>query len=285
MKTITHKQEKTMKVNVMKWLSVFLIAATCVGFVSCGDDDDDEEVNNGGNISKFLGPKRVFGSNLLSSYGREGSTHYELIYDENDFVSKITWKSSSSEGEYKVNYLGNQVIISHGDVKETFTIGSNGYAESYTYSDEWTTRFEYDTDGHMTKLTTTENGEQFIGNLTWQGGNIVKQSDTDSRYATTYEYDSKRNVAGLYPCANLGGDMSEFYDDIYYYIGLIGKGTANLVSSYTIPHRDYDSNGTNTWTLDATGRATKCVNSVIMIYDNSGESSVPRITTYYWNYR
>ena len=171
-----------------------------------------------------------------------------------------------------------------GSIRQyTFTIGNNGFAESYTSNAKrgnTVVKFEYDTDGHLTKIRAYEDGidnpETWIGYLTWQDGNMIESRHEGKTY--TASYNSTSNVAGLYIQANLGGDMGDFFEEELYYMGLLGKGTANLVNSYS---RSSDTTtGENSWTLDDAGRPTKCVTTTTY-----AGSSTPSTSTYFWTYR
>lgn len=272
-----------MKKNIFKWLSIFVMAVVCVGFASCGDDDED--VNPGGGSGgsdsgvegKFQGPKRVFGNNLLKSYGTSSSLT-ELTYNSDDFVTKI----KRGKTEYEVSYSDNQVIVTrfyNGEKRNsgTFTIGSNGFAEKLTgYHKKEDLKFEYDSDGHLTKITAVrvkDDDQPWIGTLIWENGNIVKLYDNDSGRRTYYTYTSINNNVGLlYIEPGMGGDFGDFFDEDFYYIGLLGKGSKNLVKSY---NREESRSGEFTWTLDDAGRPIKCVRT-------EGSSSS---YTHVWNYR
>ena len=275
-------------------------------FTACGGDDDDNGGASGGasggseesvTPGKFMGPKRVFGDNLLSSYGGSSSGR-ELTYNSDDFVTSIKSYSVDAYGqktysgyEYVVSYSDNQVIVTYNRPNArqetyTFTIGNNGFAESWktdAYAGVGTTssvKCEYDSDGHLTKLTVYEDGidnpETWNGTLTWQDGNLTKANHEGKTYNVSYN--SISNVTGLYHQANLGGDMGDFYKEEFHYMGLLGKGTANLVNSYS---RSSDSRtGENAWTLDDAGRPTKCVTTTT----ESGSSS-PSTSTRFWTYR
>lgn len=280
-----------MKKYFLMLLSMMFAATMCVGFVSCGDDDEDianpNADSNGSSSSsevagKFQGPKRVFGNNLLNSYGSSSSL-IELTYNSDDFVTELKGKSTS----YKVSYSDNQVIVTEQSSTNSrqyiFTIGSNGFAESYTSSkvggggNRDVVKFEYDSEGHLIKITATEDDDRpWIGTFTWQDGNLIKANDNDSwsYKSQSYTYGSINNIAGLFVTPNTSGDIGDFYKERFHYIGLLGKGTKNLVKSYSKESRS----GENTWTLDAAGRPTKCVTT-----STSGNSSSS--TTYVWNYR
>lgn len=269
-------------------------------FTACGGDDDGDTGNGGSNgggtesgeIGKFQGPKRVFGDNLLKSFGAEVGTRCELTYNSDDFVSKMKYVNYSSNGtvstsmEYDVTYSGKQIIVTRhssiGEKQYTITIGSNGFAETVDFGKEIVT-YEYDSEGHVTRFTTNTG---YIGTLTWQNGNMIKPSDNDSglKSTRTISYNSTINVAGLYVRASIGGDVGDFYDDMLYYMGLLGKGTTNLVKSYTYSRNTTLRTSVNTWTLDAAGRAIKCV-TVTEETDTSGGSSSSSTSSYIWNYR
>ena len=275
-------------------------------FTACGGGDDDNGGASGGGTSgggaggftpgKFMGPKRVFGDNLLSSYGGSSSGR-ELTYDSNGFVTSIkNYKIDAnnqkiySGNEYKVSYSDNQVIVTYSrasgnDRQYTFTIGNNGFAESWTTDGKYgiaKVKCDYDSDGHLTKLTHYERGEDqpltFTGTFTWQNGNMVESSSDDGTYRTySVSYNSTSNVTGLFIEAHLGGDMGDLYEEEFHYIGLLGKGTANLVSS---SGRSGESTTyENSWTLDDAGRPIKCVTTT-----KSG-SGTPTTSTYFWTYR
>ena len=268
-------------------------------FTACGGDDDGDTGNGGSSgggetgfvPGKFQGPKRVFGDNLLSSFGHEVGSRHELTYNSENFVSKVKRGSYSSNGtvsssiEYEVSYSDKQVNITrNGEHYMSITIGSNGFAQTIDDGKEIVT-FEYDSEGHVTRFTTNRG---YIGTLTWQNGNMIKPSDNDAglNSTRTISYNSTSNVAGLYVRASIGGDVGDFYNEMLYYMGLLGKGTTNLIESYSYNRSDNSSSRTsvNTWTLDAAGRAIKCV-TVTEETNSSGGSSSSSTSSYIWNYR
>ena len=272
-----------MKINLFKWLPIFVVTAMCVGFASCGDDDENINPDgaNSGVKGKFQGPKRVFGDDLLSSFGEENSTRYELTYNSDDFVSKI-----KTEYEvYEVSYSGNQVFVTSfvsgtKNFSYIFNIGSNGFAESMLGYYGKDVRFEYDSNGHLTKIMYKEDdNNSWIGTFTWQGGNLTKANDNDSwqKKSKLYTY-GWGNTTGLYIEANLGGNFGTFYNEVFYYIGLLGMGTNDLVDSSTT------SNSTithyNFWTYDDDNRPIECV---VKSYSRGGIDLT--LYTKYWKYR
>ncbi len=264
-------------------------------FTACGSDDDDNSGSNADILvpGKFMGPKRVFGDNLLSSWGSD-TRRYELTYNSDNLVTKVKRESLyngevESTREYEVTYADKQVVVyrrrsgSESVRQYTFTIGNNGFAESYTSSvvgsddnNQDVTKFEYDADGHLTKITYIEdNDEPWSGAFTWKDGNIIEQIGEDGKVQHTYTYSAASNVTGLFIKAKIGG-LDDLYVEEFYYIGLLGKGTANLVESYSKPTAS--ETGNNTWTLDEAGRPTKCVTTITTPYGSMTDN-------YYWSYR
>lgn len=281
-------------------------------FTACGGDDDDNGGGASGGASgggaggftpgKFMGPKRVFGDNLLSSYGGSSSGR-ELTYNSDGFVTSIKSYSIDANNQkkygrnYEVSYSDNQVIVTYplssgGTRQYTITIGNNGFAETVDWGSGEISTYEYDSEGHVTRFKAKdvdEDGEgewPYIGTLTWQDGNMIKPSDNDAGTHTTrtITYSQISNVAGIFVRASIGGDVGDFYDDMLYYIGLLGKGSANLVQSYsyinTSTYSPSSSASENAWTLDDAGRPTKCVTTTT----ESG-SGTPTTSTYFWTYR
>lgn len=291
-------------------------------FASCGGGDEDDNGGPSGGpdsgiTAKFQGPKRVFGGNLLSSFETNDPEHqplknYELVYNSDDFVTEVKGVSFYNDSKhyttsYEVSYSDNQVIINasiFGGGKYVFTIGSNGFAESYTYYnsegvERFVVRFEYDSEGHITKLTGDEadDEELWIGTMKWQDGNMVEQWDNDSYPTPKYcTYSSISNISGAFIRADIGNDMLDYFDEVFYYMGLLGMGTANLVKSYGQNYTNndplksltyYSLTGENEWTLDDAGRPIKCVTTETKTrqYDSSAPSTNTNTYYYIWNYR
>ena len=272
-------------------------------FTACGGGDDGDDPvpvppTPQPESGEFQGPKRVFGDNLLSSFGEENNSNWYLTYNSDGFVTKIKRESFFNNQleavrEYEVSYTDKQVTVSRKRsgserVKEfVITIGANGFAESctegYTDSDKKNvSTYEYDSDGHLTKITTTEDDKNpFGGIFTWQNGNIIEEKDfahMDRPY--NYTYTNVGNVAGLQIVAQMGGDMDDLYLPELFYMGLLGKSTANLVQSYSYSNGSESKTGENAWTLDAVGRPTKCVTTTT--YPSDGHSYT---RTCFWNYK
>ena len=272
-------------------------------FTACGGGDDGDDPvpvppTPQPESGEFQGPKRVFGDNLLSSFGW-GSKYYEFTYDSNNLITKVKLVrpkvSDYEEGytyEYEVTYSDKQITINRtrsgsASVRQyVITIGSNGFAESCTEgyldkSERNVLKFEYDSEGHLTKAI-EESDHTYGGTFTWQNGNIVAQNgigDNDKR-SCSYTYSDISNVAGLQIRATIGS-LDDLYLPELYYMGLLGKGTAKLVKSYSYSDVYNETNtAENVWTLDDAGRPTKCVTTTI-----HSSWSTPNTSTYFWTYR
>ena len=273
-------------------------------FTACGGDDDNGGASGGGTSDggaggftpgKFMGPKRVFGDNLLSSFGEENNSNWYLTYNSDGFVTKIKRESFFNNQleavrEYEVSYSDKQVTInrtrsgSERIRQYVITIGVNGFAESctmgYLDSDNKDVyKFEYDTEGHLLKAT-DEDDKPGGGIFTWQNGNIISQTAIgDSEGSCSYTYTDISNVAGLQITAYIGS-MDDLYLPELFYMGLLGKSTANLVKSYSYSDGSYTRTGENVWTLDDAGRPTKCVRT-----STYSDNNYIGTSTYFWTYR
>lgn len=271
-----------------------------IGFTSCGGDDDNGGGAPGGGETgfvpgKFMGPKRVFGENLLSSFGEENNSNWYLTYNSDGFVTKLKRESFfnnqlESVREYEVTYADKQITINRTRsgserVRQfVITIGNNGFAESCTegYLDSNVRdviNYEYDSEGHLTKITAVDS-KPFGGIFTWQNGNIIEQKDfahMDKSY--NYTYADISNVAEIQIRAQMGGDMDDLYLPELFYMGLLGKSTASLVQSFNYSDGSNSKTGENAWTLDGAGRPIKCATTIT--YADNYKST----TNYYWNYR
>lgn len=268
-------------------------------FTACGGDDGDGGgAPDGGETGfvpgKFMGPKRVFGDNLLSSFGTE-NTRYELTYNSENFVIKMreVGLSSSSTKDYEVTYADKQITINRtrSDSERVrqyvFTIGNNGFVESCTEgyldsSNRDVFHYEYDSDGHVTKVT-VEDDKPYGGIFTWQNGNIIAQTGIGDHEdsSCSYIYNDISNVVGLQLHAYIGSS-DDYFEPVFYYMGLFGKSTANLVKSYSYSRGYNSGTGENAWTLDDAGRPIKCVRTST---STSGDYSSTTTSTYTWSYK
>lgn len=270
-------------------------------FATCGSDDNNGGGTSGGGETgfvpgKFMGPKRVFGDNMLSSFGTD-SRRFVLTYNSENLVTKVEREllyngQVESTKEYDVTYSDKQVTVTRKRrsseilLQYTFTIGNNGFAESYTCKDigngiiREVVNFGYDSDGHVTKITFKEPEDKpWGGTFTWQDGNITeKQGDDGDKI--NYTYTDVSNVAGHFFTASIRG-VDDLYIVEFYYMGLLGKSTAKLVKSYNMVRGTSPSpttTGENSWTLDDTGRPISCVST-----ENYADYS--KTYHYFWNYR
>ena len=233
----------------------------------------------------FQGAKRIFGSNLVKAYGREGYDRYTVTYDANGFVTKVH-RDRYDNGtidkteEVTITYSGSQGLAStykNGTFagNTTFTVGSNGFVSSVIFTD-YNTVMYYDSDGHMTKLTASESGRSENMTWNWQDGDIVTaywdgDTPTSISYTDANHSTPVTNVSGVIEWDHIMGiDMD---DDITYFTGAMGYGPKHLPLAWT----DGSSSATVTWTLDSQGRAVKAVVQETGEYNNSTK-------TFFWEY-
>ena len=247
-----------------------------------GGDDNPGGGSGGGGTISFQGARRVFGNNLVKAYGREGYDRYTVTYDANGFVTNVhrdKYQNGTTTVErtedYVISYNGNTataVEYRNGTFyrNNIVTIGTNGFANRNT-SDDYTATYEYDTAGHMTKLTGSEPGKaDEIYTLNWQNGDLITYDRTGSiAYTDATHITPIENVSGVIEWDYIMGiDMD---DDISYYLGAIGFGPKHLPLAWSYG----SSSATIAWTLDGQGRAVKAV-----VY-KAGKSDPYQ---FYWEY-
>ena len=283
------------KMNWKMLLGIALLSMTTLTFTACGDDDDDDDQpanTNGAGDGTFQGAKRVFGENLPKAYGRlENGKDYKrftMTYDANGFVTKVHGERYGSDGYQKdwlLSYSGSTCTIAYykkGEFKYNVvvTIGSNGYMAEAKQPDGETLRCTYDGD-YLTSITVSEPGDEDEKvTFAWQGGNIVQAGWIDST-PTSISYSSIPNVGCVMQYDDgLNIDMDDW--EMYYYLGMIGKGTAYLPQAHTKQKSSTNyTAGTNQWTLDGKGRAVNLVMTKKRV-ENGYESTETR--EYYWEW-
>ena len=275
-----------MKKKMMNVLTgLMMVAALTLTISACGGDDTpvsnppsgengegggDGGNGGGGGTTSFQGAKRIFGNNLVKSYGREGYDRYTLTYDANGFVTKVhrdRYQSGTTNvertEEWLFSYNGTTATIAlyrNGAFyrNDMVTIGNNGFASKITYGDD-VVDIEYDAAGHMTKQTWTDTDSKSSSsfNINWQNNDIITHTGdgsvtvgyTDATHSTPIE-----NVSGAIELDRIMHiDMD---DDISYVTGAIGFGPKHLPLSWS---SSSGSSATIAWTLDAQNRAVKAV--------------------------
>lgn len=256
------------------FLTVLLLSACTVLFTACGDDDSEndnptEQPVGGGDDNPsgttFKGPQRVFGQNRLKAFGRVDYDRYELTYDDRGFVTKVRRTKDHEDQVYEMTYTyeGNTVTMTqykNGSLRGTGvgTIGSNGYLESGVGPENEPLTFTYNNDEQLLSISVKEKDETETLTFNWQGGNIIR-SAWDGEHATSISYNtSLANVGCVMEYDNgMNIDMDDW--KIFYYLGLIGKGTSQLPSEWAYRGSSHTEQGTNEWVLDSQNRAVKLI--------------------------
>ena len=279
-------------------------------FTACGGSDDDDSSNNSGgggysstsngqSTGTFRGAKRVFGNNLVKTFGSDEGSNWEFTYDDNGFMTNAKQSDGSKNYEYKISYSENTITFSRykdGKFKETRTaeIGANGFM-SKTVDDEDIYTFTYDDAGHLTRFTINEDGKiDDDVTLTWQGGNVVNALNQDSHpktYTVYYQTETQSPIANAIKnpdfdhIASLDIDIETFF----FYAGAIGFGPDQLPlstfgrsESSAKESTEQTETCTHTWTVDSNNRPIKMERKKV---ETLGEQSfTPTTKTYTWGY-
>ena len=284
------------------FLTVLLLSACTVLFTACGDDDsendnsteqtdpdtgssngDDTGGNNQSDGTTFKGPQRVFGQNRLKAFGRVDYDRYELTYDDRGFVTKVRRTKDYEDKVYETTYSyeGNTVTMTqykNGSLRGTGvgTIGSNGYLESGVGPENEPLTFTYNNDEQLVSISVKEKNETETLTFNWQGGNIIL-SAWNGGQATSITYSSLANVGCVMEYDDgMNIDMDDW--NLFYYLGLIGKGTSLLPSEWAYRGSSYTEQGTNEWVLDNQGRAVKLISTQA---ENGGRSETKE---FFWEW-
>ena len=229
--------------------------------------------------SAFQGPARVFGNNLVKKFtytsnpesAYSSTTSWTYTYEGNDFITRM---DVSDDYYSTIDYSAGNVVVSQSFDKSDgslirrveLTIGSNGYASSYSYTDDkgnaYRIDYTYNIDEQLTDIVCYENGVKDWGySFEYSGGDLVKAYELgwkndelvqNKLYATIhYETDTQNkidNVGGIMEydhMMHIDCDMSEIFP-----FGAFGKPNKHLPLYVTYNTSTY----TNTYTLDSAGR-------------------------------
>lgn len=239
---------------------------------------------------KFHGPQRVFAQNQLKAFGREDKYRYELTYDAQGFVTKLLYLrlNDNRQERWDIAYEGNTITVSIYKNDEfrgngIGTIGSNGYLSQCVGPGGEIMEFTYNNNEQLTSISVSEGSKTETLSFIWQGGNILQGSWGGTPTNISYASDSNsiENVAGVMEYdEGMGIDMDDW--TLFYYIGLIGKGTRQLPMSWTHSGSSRTETGTNQWSLDAQGRAVKLINT--QTESSSSGSSSQTSLTFFWEW-
>lgn len=250
-----------------KFLAMALSVALCAGFTACGDDDDDNGGSiSGGNVDTSKVPANAVYTSQAGNrvvVKRIGST--EFTYNTDGFCTKVG-------GSLNIFYSGGLIVYGQ-DTQAQFSMNGQGFItgidattnhknSSYTSSGVDKIRFTYNGNGYLTKITNegnytymdldngTDSYETYTGemNFMWDGTKLIKASSIETgeedgekyRYTSDYVIQSsgELNTLGQYTVA-----YSEFFDDKYYQlslVGLYGKAPSEFIQSIARTYEEID---------------------------------------------
>ena len=174
----------------------------------------------------------------------------------------FTWKGNVGTAKY----------VKEGEEKGdcVFTLGANGYLESY--ANEWgdTWGFTYDKDGYLTQIKRVDK-DAVKANCTWEGGDLVKWSrfkDDGSEEWKIQSFLADENVGGIFADACDKADVSRWIFEL----GFCGKPSKHLLDQAA--WEGAEKAAVHTYEKDADGFVTK-VNKVYGTDD-------PEVYQYAW---
>lgn len=212
-------------------MSVFVLTF----IVSCSGDDSDEPQSGFRVPSETV--KRIdemFGSQRLDSIYYGNDYGLKIVYDGKYLKTyEMFYEGTIYDGiSYYVSWDNDTVRINNGSRIWRAAIGPNGLVEKLYEPSGDVRTFLYDSDNHLLECNYPGTQKYSIDKfeLKWSDGNIVKAKFTYHGLSDRiywYTYDIQSNIAALLPHSLLSWTMSNL-DDVLYYAGLLGKGTANL---------------------------------------------------------
>ena len=265
-----------MKKKIFSWLSIFLVAALCVGFASCGGSDDDgggaPVVNE--TVKKLMAKRWLYASADYNeySYGAAAEATTDCLYFLDGQHGVNIWGSkevdtnfgtSNNSGKYFFNYSvqGNRIVISYlNGNTQTLTFnesylesGGNQYSGIDLTSDDqsrmatWRTQLveELDAVGYDAAV---------------KSGVVANIKKTDNFHQ---QLDITSNLAQKYPGKNIT------------YIVIINTNTGNKYSDQYDEYVFKDNNDLhldNLLALNADGSIYLKIYDSIMAKKNSGQS-------------
>lgn len=267
---------------------MFVIGATM--FVSsCGDDND------GGSAPQ--GPTATFDGNLLTRTG-----NFTFSYDSKGRCVSVRDVSYNDEEVCTIDYESGKLTMEEDDFPYNISFTRDGYIsrvwlnesakeDGVSYKIEGNITFNYDSNGHLasgnssSKISASGYGKTYEekdnaeAKFTWRNGNLInvqiKESGNNtesgnyrSTITTEIEYSDTPNEFNQWTWAQeniiTAADMLGF-------VGLTGRGTANLISSYTETSEDEGETDSDTYSASYT------------INDN-GTIGQERLNRSYYNY-
>lgn len=274
-----------------------LMAVCAMTLSACSNDDDDDDNDNGGgsSTSSVDNPLVSEGGLLLTSISDQSGSIYNFYYDAKLRPYKCTYESNLYAYDVLIiDYDNGKMDMPDWDGASNLSLsfnskgyitkvkGSWSYSEdgdNYSGSLEWNAN--YDTDGHLTEMTTTEvqkSDENDKGisktTLSWTGGNLVSFNSDTKWYDEDGQLEESASSTGIFTYGTQQNKYKQYpaiitVDDIegLFSMGLFGLGPNNLPTSYNevsveeyvgpegyVDYKsEYKENYTSTFTLNDNG--------------------------------
>ncbi|MCD8285019.1 MAG: hypothetical protein LUB62_02175, partial [Prevotellaceae bacterium] len=287
--------------NFLRLMTPVAIAAVSCAVLSCSDDDDKagenindataETIDTSGSTPVSPVIATLEGNRLaLRSIKTSNGTEWSFTYDDDWLCSSFSYGGHDS---FSVSY--NPCVMTYSDgaeeVEMQVWLNSAGYAskivvnstDSYGESEQATYQLVYDA-GCLTQVSVStiwDEGQAYSSSastFTWEEGNLtgVKTNgvEMDPEDGGMYYYDSEwsfkygdeQNTYRQFTVAQAKVMEEELADDFEYlsslcFMGLLGKGTANLPTS--VAYSESDESGTEinssgiAYTLNSNGTIEK----------------------------
>lgn len=260
------------KQNFSKSVLSFMLGLSVLSLSSCGGDDEGGSSSGSatiGQVENTDGEKLLVTSAGIYNFYYNDENQLESVYDGNSLIYEASYNPFTLTYEYSGSYEEQQKISNvsfNGKGYITKLIYKESYInENDDYSDQMTStvNFSYDSDGHLTKISGSDEGYEIEDGtkipfnssgsytLTWKSGRLMKivckinEEEGTTQESLTFDYDDD----DLYP--NLTHQFSrncwynlrsEDYDWMAI-LGLIGRGGDYLPTSVKylyIPSGDVD---------------------------------------------
>lgn len=196
---------------------MLLVACVAMVFVSCSKDDE-EDGQRGANGERLV-------SKVIIVYAEDGEQDiYKFEYDKNGQMTKAVNYYDYYTETYTYTRSENKLIVEHLSINErenekpdlcktVCVLNNKGLIASFSFNGNKETQLTYD---DKNQLINDENCQ-----YTWEDGNIVKVTTSNTEHTYTYsKYEKKTNIS------DITANWAEFYD--YSYFGAMNK---NLVTS------------------------------------------------------
>lgn len=221
--------------KVFRFLSAGIVIAA-IGLSSCSNNDDEPKDSQ--SVEPTIG--NVFSQGLPAeadgySFTTNDKGQLTSIISDDSVIATFEYGEFTRAATYDVlmktiNYYGNNDIYiqtnAQGYATHAIKISSDGDNDTETWD------FEYNSDGQLISMNSSDEGEFRI---TYTNGDITKVVETGygNRSEYVFNYTDQENPKAI---PNKGNIM--FFDEIYYvdmdvieiayFAGLLGKSTKNL---------------------------------------------------------